>query len=163
MMSMQVRTVGAYLWSLAQGTLVLGALLAIAGEGGGGHWSFQVTPFVSWVMLSWLVCYPILRKTYRRLYQQNNQEMASYKKRSLDLQHQDMANSHQGYRWSPNGVSTNPWEYNLANTQSTDEILNPIYIFCVHQWITFLLLMFGPLLVLGVWLVKGIKWVVKPK
>ncbi|WP_263862530.1 hypothetical protein [Levilactobacillus brevis] len=26
-MSMQVRTVGAYLWSLAQGTLVLGALL----------------------------------------------------------------------------------------------------------------------------------------
>ncbi|AYM02092.1 hypothetical protein D8911_03460 [Levilactobacillus brevis] len=135
-----------YILDLCKGFAIMIVLLTWNLQNFQGHWRIPITKFTVWVLLSWLLLYPGLRKAYHFLYSKNGSGIESYKTRSMKMHHQDIANSHKDRRWTTNGVVANPWEYNQAYTQSTDEILNPIFVFCEHLWITFLLIIFGPLI-----------------
>jgi len=75
------------------------------------------------------VSYLALRKHYDNLYTTNAQDMESYKNRALRLHQNDIANHHKNNRWTPNGVIENPWLFSTGTTQTTNEIVNPIFIF----------------------------------
>lgn len=134
-----------YLILLAKGLFVMLLMLTWSLQQVAGRWIMPVTPITIWTFLSWLLCYPNLRAKFSDLYSKNNAGMESYKTKALKLHQQDISSNHKGYRWSSNGVATNPWAYSHDSTQSTDEILNPIFIFCEHLWITFLLILCGPI------------------
>lgn len=146
-----------YLWQIMQGSLVviifLVGLLSRTPHG----WELSWTPWTFWVVVSWLGCYPVLRTHHPELYGQSNQDMTSFKTRALALHHQDLANAHRDHRWTSNGVSSNPWEYSLGRTQSTDDIVNPLYRFCMHLWMSSLLILLGPFLIGGGLILKGLR------
>lgn len=143
-----------YLRDLVTGLVIMLVLLTWSIQKTQTGWFIPLTPFTGWVVLSWLLCYPWLRRRYSELYRKNGEEMSSYKTRALALHREDQRQNHHGHRWTSDGVVSNPWFYNSSNTQSTDEILNPVYIFGEHLWATFLLILVGPLLIL--W--QGLAW-----
>lgn len=122
----------------------------------GSKWVLPLSLFTCWVLMSWLL-FPILRKRFSRLYIKANDSLRSYKTSSLDRHHQDMQGNHKNRKWTANGVTVNPWEYSLGNTQSTDDILNPIYVFCEHLFISTLLIGFGPFILVICMVVKQLK------
>lgn len=135
-----------YLVALLKGFLITCILLAFGLQRVKGQWQVPVTPYAVWIFLSWLVCYPELRRHFASLFIKNSEEMTSYKTRSLAMHQQDMQNSHRDRRWTTNGVTVNPWAFTTDTTQSTDEILNPIYVYCERLWATLLLILFGPII-----------------
>lgn len=151
---MSNRLIVAYVRSLAYGFVIMLLLLTWSLQKTVHGWTIPLTPFTSWIVLSWLLCYPSLRRQNPTLYSKNGEKMASYKTRALALHQEDKRHNHRDRRWTSNGVAVNPWMYNNSNTQSTDEILNPIYVFCEHLWATFLLILFGP--IIATWL--GLVW-----
>jgi len=153
------KQIGWYLWTLLEGVVILDTLLAGALEHTRTGWKLPITGFTAWVSLSWLLGYPWLRRKYREMYSKNGEHFESYKHRAMTMHHQDMSDSHVNRRWTTNGVSANPWEYTVGETQSTDEILNPILVFAEHLWATFLLILFGPVLVAWSLLVGAVRWV----
>jgi len=140
-----------YVLALLKGVFIMLVLLTWSLERTQTGWTIPVTYFTTWIFLSWFLCYPALRNKYQSLYSKNGERFETYKHRALTLHHQDKGNSHVNRRWTTKGEVVNPWEYTTGDTQSTDEILNPILIFAEHLWATFLLILFGPLL--GVWAV----------
>lgn len=146
-----------YLQQVLRGSLVvvlfLVGLLSRTPHG----WTLAWTPWTFWVVISWLGCYPVLRTWHPELYSRKDPDMTSFKARALALHHQDLANAHQGHRWTLNGVSSNPWEYSQGRTQSTDDIVNPLYRFCAHLWMSVLLILLGPVLVGGEVGVRGLR------
>ena len=143
-----MKTILKYVLDLSKGFCIMLVLLTWNLQNVEGHWQIPITWFTTWIFMSWLFLYPVLRKAYSFLYSKDAVELESYKTRSINMHHQDMANSHKDHRWTPNGVSVNPWEYTQSNTQSTDEISNPIYFLCEHLWITFILILLGPIVFL---------------
>lgn len=133
-------------------------LLALNLERTQTGWTIPITSFTSWVFLSWLICYPVLRNKYQSLYSKNSGQFESYKHRALTLHHGDKRNSHVKRRWTTNGVDVNPLEYATRGTQSTDGIFNAILVFAEHLWATFLLILFGPLLAVLVVVMKLVSW-----
>ncbi|MFC6274967.1 hypothetical protein ACFQET_05500 [Levilactobacillus tangyuanensis] len=146
-----------YLKSLIYGLLAVMILLTSNLVHRGSHWTIDLSAFTVWVILSWLTCYPFLRRHYMRMFKKNDPDLRSFKTRALDLHQRDLNANHKDRRWTPNGVTANPWTYMSDTTQSTDEILNPIFIFVEHLWYSLLLIVFGPILMVG----QGIKWLVK--
>lgn len=141
--------IGGYLKGLLKGSLALLILLTWGLEHKQTGWSLTLTPLSYWAIGSWLVGYPGLRHRYAGLFGKDDESFVSYKKRALTLHHQDIASGHRGRRWTTNGVAVNPWAYTQSNMQSTDEILNPIYLWCEHLWLSLLLIVAGPLLIIG--------------
>lgn len=134
---------GLYLSDLSRGMLAAVILLLSNLRKVENNWELPLSGFTCWVLLSWLL-FPILKRRLAKLYLQANDSLRSYKTSSLDRHHQDMQRNHKNRKWTANGVTVNPWEYSLGNTQSTDDILNPIYIFCEHLVISVLLVGLGP-------------------
>ena len=156
-MGMQLKKIGRYAWTLLQGLGIMLLLLTWNLQWTAHGWRLPLTWFTAWVGLSWLLGYPFLRQHFSSLYHQNGSDMESYKNRALRLHQADIASHHTDRRWTSNGVAANPWSYGATATQTTDEILNPIYLFCAHLWATFLLILFGPVLVVGVFLTAAVK------
>lgn len=148
-------TYGRNLW---HGTLATGIWLAFNLQKVAGHWTIPPSKFVGWILFSWLVCYPLLRSTYSSWTSRDDKDLVSYKKRAMVLHQQDVADSHQNRRWTTKGVATNPWLYTYRSTQVTDEIVNPVFIWCEHLWLTFLLILCGPLIGAGRLICWGVLW-----
>ncbi len=152
------RWVYRYLGALSRGFLIMVLLLTWDIRMTKTGWYIPVTIFTTWIFLSWLVCYPGLRQRYRSLYSRNGERFETYKHRALAMHHQDISDNHVKHRWTTKGVVVNPWEYTTGTTQSTDGILNPVLVFCEHLWATFLLILFGPLLVGYLAVTKLVRW-----
>ncbi|MCT4487899.1 hypothetical protein [Levilactobacillus parabrevis] len=147
-----------YVLALLKGVFIMLVLLTWSLERTQTGWTIPVTYFTAWIFLSWLLCYPALRSKYKSLYSKSGEHFETYKHRALTMHHQDKGNSHVNRRWTAKGEIVNPWEYTTGDTQSTDEVLNPVLVFAEHLWATFLLILLGPLL--GVWAVvaKLVSW-----
>ncbi|MCH5464057.1 hypothetical protein [Levilactobacillus tujiorum] len=139
-----------YLRFLLYGVLPMGILLTWNLQNTRGKWVIPITAYTVWILCSWLLCFSWLRGKLKHLYSKNDRGMTSYKAAAMALHHRDQSMHHVDRRWTTNGVTSNPWEYLLGNTQSTDEILNPIYVFCEHLWMSLLLILFGPI-IMSVW------------
>lgn len=143
-----------YIQALLQGVVVLAVLLSWNLHRTALGWLPAPTPYTAWILLSWSLGYPALRWHFSGLFRSNDASMESYKNRALRLHQDDMASHHRRGRWTVSGVSANPWAYGAGTTQTTDEIVNPLFILCEHLWATLLLILFGPL----IGLVLGLQW-----
>jgi len=145
-----------YLSDLIRGILAMSILLLSNLRKVETTWVFPLSALTCWVLISWLL-FPIMRRRFSKLYIKNDGSMSSYKTNALDAHHQDIQQNHKNRRWTSNGVTVNPWEYNFGNTQSTDDILNPLYIFCEHLFVSVLLIMFGPFILIIYGVVNKLK------
>jgi len=121
-----------YLLSLIYGAVPMMILLNWHTQNG---WRVSITPYTAWVFLSWLLCYPWLRGKlgYLFLKSDKNRRMAS------------------------NGVTSYPWQYAIGSTRSLGEIFSLIYIFLEHLLVSFLLILFGPLVTCTLLLIALLK------
>ncbi|QEA31609.1 hypothetical protein [Secundilactobacillus malefermentans] len=124
-------------------------------------WVMPITPVTIWNFLSWLLCYPILRKRFAVLFSKDDAGMESYKNKALKLHQQDISNNHKHRQWTSDGVVVNPWAFQYLGTQTTDEIVNPIFVFFEHLWISFLLIILGPIFIVSLMFIKITKYLVK--
>ncbi|MGP4115981.1 hypothetical protein ACS4N0_02280 [Levilactobacillus zymae] len=148
-----------YIWNLAKSVVIMALLLTWNLRHTAQGWQLPLGPFTIWVFVSWLAAYPWLRQWYANLYSKDDERMESYKNRALALHERDLAQHHTARKWTPSGLQANPWLYMSGNTQTTDDILNPLYVFCEHLWVTFILLLLGPILLAGHWAKRAwLRW-----
>jgi len=107
-----------YLTFLLYGIVLMAILLTWNTKNG---WMVPITPYTVWIFFSWLVCYPWLRGKLGYLFVKNDKGRTS------------------------NGISSSPWQYSIGSTRSIGEIFSLAYVLCEHLLITFLLILFGPL------------------
>lgn len=108
-----------YLLSLLYGVVLMMILLTWNTT---GSWKVPVTPYTTWIFLSWLLCYPWLRDKLGYLFiKSKNSRLAS------------------------KGIISYTWQYSIGSTRSVGEIFSLIYVLCEHLLISFLLILFGPL------------------
>ncbi|WP_024746662.1 hypothetical protein [Levilactobacillus namurensis] len=151
-----MRRLRRYLVNLIRGTLALLLIFLWNIRRDGSHWVIPVTFFTGWLIISWLL-FPVLRERFSKLYVKNDTGMTSYKTAALAAHQDDMRQSHKDRRWTSNGVTVNPWAYQSGNTQSTDDILNPIYLFCEHLLISVVFMLLGPVILVVSILVKRVR------
>jgi len=121
-----------YLLSLVYGAVLMMILLNWHTQNG---WRTPITPYTAWVFLSWLLCYPWLRGKLGCLF------LKSGKNR----------------RMTSNGITSYPWQYAIGSTRSVGEIFSLIYIFLEHLLVSFLLILFGPLVTCTLLLIALLK------
>lgn len=98
-------------------------------------WRVSITPYTAWVFLSWLLCYPWLRGQLGYLFLKPGKNR----------------------RMTSNGVTSYPWQYAIGSTRSVGEIFSLIYIFGEHLLVSFLLILFGPLVTCTLFLMTLLK------
>lgn len=69
-----------------------------------------------------LILLPIIRYYLPRLYSSKSVAFETYKDKAMKLHHQDIQNNHKGHSWTPDHVTSNPWEYSASQTQSYGDV-----------------------------------------
>jgi len=108
-----------YLLSLSYGAALMAILLWYTQNG----WPVPITPYTAWVFFSWLLCYPWLRGKLGYLFLRPGKNR----------------------RMTSTGITSYPWQYAIGSTRSIGEIFRLTYIFGEHLLMSFLLILFGPL------------------
>lgn len=113
--------------------------------------TFKVTPLTCYFILTACLL-PFFRFKFPHYFSSDRSEQfVSYRKRALDLYHQDKATHHPRGRWSTKGVLTDPYEFTNPYTQDYDESLNWIYRLVKPLLLSLLFILFAPLFFLYAW------------
>lgn len=118
-----MKSVLRYLLFLLYGAFLMIILLTWNTQHTKNGWLVPITPYTVWIFLSWLLCYPWLRGKLGYLFIRRGKNRTS----------------------TSNGIPAYPWYYAIGTTRSIGEVFSLIYIFCEHLLISFLLILFGPL------------------
>lgn len=124
-----------YLLVLLYGIVSMVVLLTWNARNLKNGWLVPITPYTVWVFLSWLLCYPWLRGKLGFLFIKNGKNK----------------------RLTSNGIYAYPFQYTLGSTRSVGEIFRLNYVLCEHLLISFLLILFGPLVVCALLLITLFK------
>lgn len=111
---------------------------------------FALTPLTSYFILMALIL-PFFRLKWPHYFSSGPDNFVSYRKKALDLYHQDKASHHPRGRWSTKGVSTNPYEFTNPYTQDYDASLNWGYHLAKPLLVSLLFILFAPLFFLYAW------------
>lgn len=130
-----MKSVLRYLLVLSYGIVVMLVLLTWNTRNLKNGRLVPITPYTTWVFLSWLLCYPWLRGKLGFLFIKNN------KNRKL----------------TSNDISLYPSQYTTGSTRSIGEIFSLTYVLAEHLLISFLLILFGPLVVCALLLITLFK------
>lgn len=120
-----MKSVLKYLLVLSYGIVVVLVLLTWNTRNLKNGWLVPITPYTTWVFLSWLLCYPWLRGKLGFLFVKNNKSS----------------------KLTSNDISLYPLQYTMGSTRSIGEIFSLTYVLAEHLLISFLLVLFGPLVV----------------
>lgn len=149
-----------YLGAVMSGGIALGWVYLYDGgirlpyfESKSGWAMLQMTVHLSWLdgylLVNLLITLPIIRLVYSWVFSKAPVKFETYKDRALKLHHADAQANHHNRKWSANGVTTNPWEYTHATTQSYEGLSDSLFNLFKNLLLNGVMLFWGPVFLLG--------------
>lgn len=110
-----------------------------------------------YLLISYLIFFPYLLFLYPKVFKKYVKNIGTYKDKAMYMHHQDIISNHKKYKWSPNGVSSNPYEYIFSQTASYDDISTDLLYFLQKYFISIIYILFSPFICIIYLIIKFIK------
>ncbi|EHO48262.1 hypothetical protein [Lentilactobacillus kisonensis] len=109
------------------------------------HITLNLTMIDLYFLMNCLIVIPLVRYSHSHLYRKDKVEFETYKDKALRLHHSDIQSNHKERTWSPNGVTSNPWEFMYSQTQSYKNISDSSFNYFKNLMINLTIILFGPI------------------